>query len=61
MICISTLFAGSVFDLKMEDKLSVDFLTGFESGLFMRNDTKEFIEYGCPTKVIESKETAMLK
>ena len=61
MICISTLSAGSVFDLKMEDKLSVDFLTGFESGLFMRNDTKEFKEYGCPTKVIESKETAMLK
>ena len=27
----------------------------------MRNNTKEFDEYGCPTKIIESKETAMLK
>ena len=61
MILISTLSAGSVFDIKLDEKLSVDFLTGFESGLFMRNDTKEFQEYGCPTKVIESKETAMLK
>ena len=42
MICISTISAGSVFDIKLDEKLSFDFLTGFESGLFMRNDTKEF-------------------
>ena len=39
---------ASIFKLKMQDKLSVDFLTGFESGIFLRNNSQQFEEYGCP-------------
>ena len=30
-------------------KLSRDFLTGFESGLFIRGQSNTFKEYSCPT------------
>ena len=53
--------AGSVFNMKFKEKMTVDFLTGFESGLFMRNNTQHFEEYGCPTSHPPSKDLAVLK
>ena len=41
-VSIYTLFgsayAGSLFTVNVQDKLTQDFLTGFESGIFLRND-----------------------
>ena len=34
---VSIVTASSVFNMQLNDKLTPDFLTGFESGLFMRN------------------------
>ena len=52
---------SSVFNLKVKDKLTTDFLTGFESGVFMRNNTKQFDEYGCPDEHVDSDEFKAFK
>ena len=61
ILCITLAQAGSVFNMKFKEKMTVDFLTGFESGLFMRNNTQHFDEYGCPTSHPPSKDLAVLK
>jgi len=38
-IFVSVVEAASLFNLKFSDKMSTDFLTGFESGVFLRNNT----------------------
>ena len=48
--------AASIFKIKVQDKLSIDFLTGFESGIFLRNNSQQFEEYGCPESPINSEE-----
>jgi len=52
---------GSVFNIAVKDKLTTDFLTGFESGVFMRNNTKQFEEYGCPDEHVDSDEFKLFK
>jgi hypothetical protein len=41
--------------------MSIDFLTGFESGIFMRNNTKQFDEYGCPKAKADMVEIQTMK
>ena len=48
LILLLQVEGASIFKIKVQDKLSVDFLTGFESGIFLRNNTQQFEEYGCP-------------
>ena len=31
--------AGSIMDLNVSSKMSTDFLTGFEGGIFLKNNT----------------------
>jgi hypothetical protein len=52
---------ASVFTMNIQDKMSMDFLTGFESGIFLRNNTKQFDEYGCPKAKADMAEIQMLK
>ena len=47
--------------MDVQKKMSLDFLTGFESGLFLRNNKEQFDEYGCQGKIIESAEVSMFK
>ena len=37
--------AASLFKINVAEKLTGDFLTGFESGLFLHNNTESFDEY----------------
>ena len=48
--------ASSIFRMNVKDKLTPDFLTGFESGIFMRNGQQQFDEYGCPESHADSRE-----
>ena len=41
--------------------MSTDFLTGFESGLFLTNNTEQFDEYQCPSQEIDSRQFAQFK
>ena len=41
--------------------MSPDFLTGFESGIFLRNSEEEFKEYGCPTEKVDVAELSAFK
>ena len=41
--------------------MSTDFLTGFESGIFIRNNTHQFEEYGCPAESVDSEEFKQFK
>ena len=53
LLVISTVQAqSSLLNLhqNVKNRLSQDFLTGFESGLFSRDSTTHFKEYGCPTE-----------
>ena len=36
---LSIASAASLFTMNVQDKMSTDFLTGFESGIFLRNNT----------------------
>ena len=46
---LSSVSAGSLFAINVNEKLNADFLTGFESGLFLRNSSQsQFKEYNCP-------------
>ena len=47
-LALSSVQAASLFTMNVKDKMTVDFLTGFESGIFLRNNTQQFEEYGCP-------------
>ena len=47
LLC-SIVNAGSILNVKVGDKMTTDFLTGFEGGIFLRNNTQQFEEYGCP-------------
>ena len=40
--------AGSILNVNVGEKMTTDFLTGFEGGIFLRNNTQQFEEYGCP-------------
>ena len=51
---LSTVSAGSLFTMNVKDKMSSDFLTGFESGIFLRDNQKQFEEYGCPGEDVDS-------
>ena len=53
--------ASSVFNLSVQDRLSPDFLTGFESGIFLRDSEDEFKEYGCPTEKVDVAELKQFK
>ena len=54
---LSSVGAASLFALNVNEKLNADFLTGFESGLFLRNSSSsQFKEYNCPEQHIDSKE-----
>ena len=54
--------AASVFKINnVNEKLTGDFLTGFESGLFLRNNTAQFDEYSCPDQDVDSKEVSDFK
>ena len=53
--------AANIFKIKVQDKLSIYFLTGFERGIFMRNNSQQFEEYGCPESPIDSEELQALK
>ena len=61
LVALTTVQAGSVFTMNVKDKMTVDLLTGFESGIFLRNNTKQFEEYGCPEQQADSKEIAAIK
>ena len=61
LAAIATVNAGSVFTMNVKDKMTVDFLTGFESGIFLRNNSKQFEEYGCPDQIADSKEIQAIK
>ena len=61
LVAFTTVNAASVFTMNVKEKMSVDFLTGFESGIFLTNNTKQFEEYGCPDQVADSKEIAAIK
>jgi hypothetical protein len=53
--------AGSLMDLNVSNKMSQDFLTGFEGGIFLKNNTDQFEEYGCPEQHPENVEMAMIR
>ena len=61
LMTLSAVNAASVFTMNVKEKMTVDFLTGFESGIFLRNNTKQFEEYGCPDQQADSKEIAAIK
>ena len=50
-----------MFTMNVKDKMTVDFLTGFESGIFLRTNTQQFEEYGCPAQTADSAEIKMIK
>ena len=58
---MSAVSAGSLFTMNVKDKMSSDFLTGFESGIFLRDNEKQFQEYGCPDNEVDSQELAAFK
>ena len=60
-VAISSVSAGSLFTMNVKDKMSTDFLTGFESGIFLRDNLKQFEEYGCPDQEVDSAELAAFK
>ena len=41
--------------------MSTDFLTGFESGIFLRNNEQQFEEYGFPDQHTNSDEMIAFK
>ena len=47
--------------MNVKDKMSSDFLTGFESGIFLRDNTQQFEEYGCPDNEVDSEELRAFK
>ena len=54
---LNTVNAASLFALNVNEKLNADFLTGFESGLFLRNSSdSQFKEYNCPEQHVDSVE-----
>ena len=53
--------ASSIFRMNVKDKLTTDFLTGFESGIFLRDSTAKFEEYGCPETHAEASELGEMK
>uniref|UniRef100_A0A7S3G019 Uncharacterized protein n=1 Tax=Strombidium rassoulzadegani TaxID=1082188 RepID=A0A7S3G019_9SPIT len=61
LLTIDSSLAGSIFKMKVKNTLSTDFLTGFESGIFMRNNTNQFDEYGCPDESVDSEEYLAFK
>ena len=58
---VSIANAASLFTINVKDKMSTDFLTGFESGIFLRNNTQQFDEYGCPDQEADSEDIKMFK
>ena len=51
--------AGSLMTMNVSEKLTTDFLTGFESGLFLiggKDSKQQFEEYNCAGQHIESDE-----
>ena len=58
---LMTTQAGSIFKMNVKERLSQDFLTGFESGIFLRNDNDQFQEYGCPDEKVDSHEFSQFK
>ena len=58
---MSAVSAGSLFTMNVKDKMSSDFLTGFESGIFLRDNEKQFQEFGCPDNEVDSQELAAFK
>ena len=58
---ISFASSASLFTMNFKDKMSSDFLTGFESGIFLRNNTAQFDEYGCPDQETDSEEIRIFK
>ena len=61
-ICLLSIAnAASLFTINVKDKMSTDFLTGFESGIFLRNNTSQFDEYGCPDQETDSEDLRMFK
>ena len=60
-LLLSIASCASLFTMNVKDKMSTDFLTGFESGIFLRNNTAQFDEYGCPDQETDSEELRMFK
>ncbi len=48
IIATAVLLAVSVPSTVQSFSLTGDFITGFESGIFLRNNPKMFEDYGCP-------------
>ena len=51
--------AGSIMTMEVSNRLTTDFLTGFESGLFLiggKESQSQFAEYNCAEQHIESDE-----
>ena len=61
VMSLATIKAGSLADINVSGKMSADFLTGFEGGIFLKKDTSQFEEYGCPEQHPENVEINMLK
>ena len=61
-LLVASVQSANLFDININDKLTGEFLTGFESGLFLRNNSKQsFDEYNCPEQHIDSKEFIAFK
>jgi hypothetical protein len=61
LLSVLSVHAGSVMNMDVKSKLTADFLTGFESGLFSRDSSTHFKEYGCPQQHANSAEFAFFK
>ena len=58
---VASVDAASLFTMNVKDKMSSDFLTGFESGIFLRDNKAQFEEYGCPDQEVDSEELRAFK
>ena len=62
LVCMSYVKGSDPFEKlggmhkKVLNRLSSDFLTGFESGIFLRDNQAQFDEYGCPDQDINEGE-----
>ena len=61
LVLLHVAHAASLFKMDVKQRMSTDFLTGFESGLFLTNNTAQFDEYECPSQEIDSAQIAAFK
>ena len=62
MALLAVATASSAFSVKnFKGRLTPDFLTGFESGIFMRDNADKFKSFNCPEGHINSEEYKFFK